>query len=191
MAARISFTWAWTHTRAPNAAGRANIDHLGLKDYIYDLEVVALGHRWGSHPIDRFEQKFIPEPNSGCWLWIAHVGGPQNSRPYAWNGEGQEHASRVSWKFYRGPIPDGLHVLHRCDIPLCVNPDHLFLGTHADNMQDMRAKGRAWKGGAPKLTVRDVWEIRQLIGYFSNIELGEIYGIDKSQISRIKTGDSW
>jgi hypothetical protein len=46
------------------------------------------------------------------------------------------------WEETRGPIPDGLHVLHRCDIPACVNIDHLFLGTHSDNMQDIVAKGR-------------------------------------------------
>jgi hypothetical protein len=52
-------------------------------------------------------------------------------------------AHRVAWVVYRGEIPEGLHVLHTCDVPACVNPEHLFLGTHADNMHDRDAKGRA------------------------------------------------
>jgi hypothetical protein len=57
-----------------------------------------------------------------------------------------EYAARTSWRLYKGPIPEGLRPLHKCDVSLCVNPDHLFLGTLSDNMQDMAAKGRARSG---------------------------------------------
>jgi hypothetical protein len=87
-------------------------------------------------------EKYIPEPNSGCWLWTGSIkreGGKrfravqdiwQNGRPT------RRHASRVVWKDVKGPVPSGMHVLHRCGMGMCVNPDHLYLGTNDDNIQD-------------------------------------------------------
>ena len=91
----------------------------------------------------RFMSKILPEPNSGCWLWMAAV----NFHGYGRFNMGKKRGGimkshRVAWEIYRGRIPEGLHVLHKCDIPACVNPDHLFLGTHTDNMQDMTLKGK-------------------------------------------------
>lgn len=89
----------------------------------------------------RFERKFSAEPTSGCWLWEAARHG--NGRyGMMWDGHGYASAHRVAWELYRGPIPEGKCVLHKCDNGLCVNPDHLFLGTQADNVQDMICKGR-------------------------------------------------
>jgi len=102
---------------------------------------------------ERFESKFTPEPNTGCWLWAASVfkGGYGRLRT-------SEHeiayAHRVSWALHHGPVPAGSHVLHRCDNPPCVNPDHLFLGTHEDNMADMAAKGRHFSKARPERVAR-------------------------------------
>jgi hypothetical protein len=98
---------------------------------------------------ERFASKVSPEPTSGCWLWDGQVdlnGYARISRGPPWTRITFGH--RVAWELHRGPIPTGLSVLHRCDVPGCVNPDHLFLGTQADNMADMNAKGR---GNFPKM----------------------------------------
>lgn len=98
----------------------------------------------------RFEAKISPEPTSGCWLWTGSVAGFGYGRIQRGpRGGGVVLAHRVSWELYRGPIPVGLCALHRCDQPACVNPDHLFLGTHADNTADKIAKGRLRYGAAP------------------------------------------
>lgn len=88
----------------------------------------------------RFDEKYIPEPMSGCWLWLGAI----DSKGYGHisNGPRRIMASRASWLLAHGSFPNNLYVLHRCDNPACVNPDHLFLGTHQDNMDDMMAKGR-------------------------------------------------
>lgn len=86
--------------------------------------------------IERFEKKFIPEPNSGCWIWTATV----DEKGYG--GFDWTKAHRISWKLYVGKIPKGAHVLHKCDIRPCVNPAHLYLGNHTQNMRDKVARGR-------------------------------------------------
>ena len=72
-------------------------------------------------------------PWSGCWLWLGPTNRGYGSLWYSWI---KSLAHRVSWELFRGPIPDGLYVLHKCDIKCCVNPDHLYVGTQADNIQD-------------------------------------------------------
>ena len=88
----------------------------------------------------RFEEKFIPEPNTGCWIWM--VGANKQGYGLFWADGRPTRAHRFAYAKYVGPIPDGLHVLHRCDVPSCVNPAHLFLGTNADNVADREIKGR-------------------------------------------------
>lgn len=143
-------------------------------------------------PQERFDALYTPEPASGCWLWTAAV----NRNGYGKVQVARKHltAHRWSWLLHRGPIPDGLHVLHRCDVPGCVNPAHLWLGTNQDNMDDMRRKGRAAVlpiHREPKVTEEAVREMRRLRGKVTVVALGKRFGIHHSQVSRIQRSKYW
>lgn len=108
----------------------------------------------------------------------------------------QLYAHRWTWEQAFGPIADGLEICHHCDNPSCINLDHLFVGTHADNMADCKRKGRARGGGArgaaqhlAKLTDDIVREIRASDA--SQAELAERYGVSQGTISNIVLRKTW
>jgi hypothetical protein len=136
--------------------------------------------------------------DTGCWDTTYQ---PNQSRPTI--SDGRKHAnmriSRVAYELYIGPIPKGLLVCHTCDNPRCHNPEHLFIGTHSDNSQDMWNKQRRVHAGykalpgerhhGSKLTNIQVEEIR------SSTEKGTVlsthYGVSNATISRARHGVSW
>lgn len=100
----------------------------------------------------RFESKYEPVPFCGCWIWTGTCG----RNGYGQIARGGTHggkalAHRVAYELFVGPIPDGMHVMHKCDTVCCVNPDHLKLGTRSDNMQDMIDKRRQKKSTVTNL----------------------------------------
>jgi len=138
----------------------------------------------------RFDEKVMPEPNSGCHLWV----GATTSAGYGAIRVGSKtySAHRVSWELHNGTIPEiegsdyrGACVAHRCDVPLCVNPDHLFISTHSENIDDRSIKDRAWS----KLNWLKVAEIRD--DNRLHREIAEDYGVARSVITRIKNQKLW
>ena len=138
----------------------------------------------------RFEAKIeTPADPLGCWRWTAST---RNGYGVFHVGRITLHAHRVAWWLWRGMIPDGLCVLHRCDTPPCVNPEHLFLGTPKDNSADMVAKGRAASGersAQAKLTRTAARVIR--LSRLSGRRLAAQFGVTESAISRVRRWNRW
>lgn len=142
---------------------------------------------------ERFWEKVNVDPD-GCWLWTGaiHTMG-YGVMQRGGRGEGIVRAHRVSWELQNGAIPDGLCVLHRCDVRACVRPDHLFLGTMSDNSRDMSAKrrGRNQYGGV-RLRAEDVVAIRRSIrARGDGRRLARQYGVCPNTIYNIWAGRSW
>jgi hypothetical protein len=143
----------------------------------------------------RFEAKI--NRTDTCWLWTGkkHVRGYGRFRlANKW-----VLAHRASWMLFCGPIPDGQLVLHYCDTPACVNPQHLFLGTQLDNMQDCYSKRRMYRfeialgecNPAHKITVGDVHAIRALHGALTLDELAMHFNISRAAIGLIQQRKRW
>ena len=94
--------------------------------------------------IERFKRFLIINKDTNCWEWIGGTSGGGYGKFRVYHKQWLAH--RWSYEYFTGTIPEGLLVLHACDNPSCVNPDHLFVGTQADNQADMVAKGRQFKG---------------------------------------------
>lgn len=110
-------------------------------------------------PVQRFYSRVDkngPEPGAlgKCWIWMASK---QRKGYGIFQSGGHQSAHRFSFFLKNGPIPLGMFVLHKCDNPACVNPDHLFLGTHADNMADMVTKGRACSPDEARRDQLKIW----------------------------------
>ena len=138
--------------------------------------------------------KVVLPSNTNCWLWSgAHTGKDRIS----WFSIGGTNikASWASYLIHYGPIPNGMEVCHKCDIPECVNPGHLFLGTHIENMADMARKGRnpgnggmvGERHGSAKLSNAQVAAIREALQQgVRDADLARQYGVTPALINNIK-----
>ena len=142
----------------------------------------------------RFMSKVTPEPNTGCWLWTAHL---DHGYGIFSIGDKKYRAARMSFRLFKGD-PGDMFVCHHCDNPPCVNPEHLFLGTPLENMQDMARKGRHVSGRQAvgeksvhaKLTdvSRDVVRSLCALRLFSNVTIARWFGVHHSTIARLSHG---
>ena len=132
-----------------------------------------------------FKERFFSKiEKNDCWFWR----GTLSAKGYGFitkgkQGEGHLLAHRVSWQIHHGDIPDGLYVCHRCDNPQCVNPEHLFLGTPQENMDDMKIKNRGKK--------IDRMVIARDYGSMSARALAKKHGITHTSVLRIAKEEGW
>lgn len=137
--------------------------------------------------LEEFERLFEPELNTGCWLWLGAIrGSGYGAKQWIVDGERRvAGAHQISWLLYRGVWPSG-HVLHRCDTPSCVNPDHLFLGDARANALDRARKRRSNQGALSKY---DVDCIRAATEHPSLLAIR--YHVSPQTIYAIKAGKLW
>ena len=155
---------------------------------------------------ERYEKKIERIPFSGCWIWIGANNGKYGTVNIAHK---IRKAHRESYADAYGGIPDGAHICHKCDVTLCVNPEHLFAGTKSDNVKDMVAKGRQCRGdrhpkhlnpflvqrgethGNAKLKDENIVYIRFQRGKMTTTALAAQFGVTSGLISAIQLRRAW
>jgi hypothetical protein len=178
----------------PECDRAAKVKGMCQKHYLYEIRKSLRGGSWTKRREDRFWKKV--DKSGECWIWTGCVDvtgyGVVGVNAYPMKSH------RFSWVITNGPVPDGLFVLHKCDNRVCVNPDHLFLGTHQDNMADRDKKGRQIHGerhASSKLTELQVADIRRR--YVKGCRVNGIrpiareLGMSRSSVRSAIMGSSW
>lgn len=181
-------------------AGQAHGWPLGTRTVMsrfWNVQPIESPSGWEDGRMKGLESRFWSKVNKcgDCWEWTGyripegygmfHAGGSHGNAPV--------YAHRLAWELAHGrPVPLRGRICHTCDNPACVNPEHLFLGSQADNLNDMRAKGRSRKTGW-RLDSNRAAEIRNRYkrGGITQATLAEEYGVTRATISRLLNGKSW
>ncbi len=152
-------------------------------------------------PVAYFWSHVRKADGDGCWLWTKSTS-RYGYGQQMWTDGKNWIAHRLAWTLTHGEIPKGLCLCHRCDNPACVRPDHMFIGTQADNLADMRAKGRGFNfpismqrgegNGRSRLTEADVRDIRRRHAAGESLRsIGKAYNYAYTNISAICRRKSW
>ena len=155
---------------------------VSMKNFTLEQKIERIKHNFNKHVIRK----------DGCWGWNGSTLKGYGRFNYR---DKSILATRGSWLIHFGDIPDGLYVLHKCDNPICSNPEHLFLGTAKDNMQDKIQKGRdaiGERNGSSKLTNKKVLKIRDL--FLHGVTYKEImkeFNVAENTIYCIKSRKTW
>jgi hypothetical protein len=159
--------------------------------------VIASGTKPRGTTEERFWRFVEKKSDSECWIWVGHQAGNYGSFSIGARTLGTVLAHRFSWAMHNNQeIPSGMVIMHSCDNPLCVNPNHLSVGTHMENTHDMLKKGRhtyiahvGEENGKSVLNAKIVKEIRE--SKMNHAELGRFYGVSTSCIRGVRTGRTW
>lgn len=198
--AQYSHRIAWELWIGEIPSGHHVIQRCGNKRCINPEHLRAsLGTR---RPIEDRLRESVEINKNGCWIFQGLLSGSgygligKDTGAYERGKNGNQIASRVAWEVWRGEISDGLFVLHKCDTPACINPDHLFLGTQQDNVDDMVRKGRHCYGESVRgslLTENDVREIRLLYAARkeSQSSMARRFGVSSGAIQAVVSRRTW
>jgi HNH endonuclease len=173
------------------------LDALHLNRHQINMKVLPIiPGDFSAEQISRFWSR-VKKQTDGCWIWQAAI--LKTGYGNSWFGPRSYLSHRVSYAIANGNLLNNMFVCHKCDVRACVNPDHLFLGTHWDNLRDMDAKGRrrepnqcGERSSRKKLTLQQVNDIRS--GKYAGWRVADIaasLGMSIRPIYRIINGESW
>lgn len=147
--------------------------------------------------LEKIEAQSLPEPNSGCLLWMGGVDPNGYGRIRAFGENRLVH--RVYYTLVKGPIPEGKILRHKCDVPSCISPDHLLPGTQADNVADMLARGRENRDPRPyhlgernpNNKIAESTALAILLSPLNQRDAAKQYGVAPSWVQRIRKREVW